>query len=116
MKSRSDRVSTGRRYEGRQDRVRCMLFASSLKQQLWCAPNAGKLIATPLGKSMLSDTKQAALLAVLFHLAFWHTDLGYFARGLLGSWPQVVLALSGRSCTVFGARPRNPRFDFFTHV
>jgi hypothetical protein len=49
----------------------------------------GKLIATPLGKSMLSDTKQAALLAILFHLAFWHTDLGYFARGLLGSWPQA---------------------------
>src|SRR5262249_737571 len=49
----------------------------------------GKLIATPLGKSMLSDTKQAALLAILFHLAFWHMDLGYFARGLLGSWPQA---------------------------
>ena len=49
----------------------------------------GKLIATPLGKSMLSDTKQAALLAILFHLVFWHMDLGYFARGLLGSWPQA---------------------------
>jgi hypothetical protein len=32
----------------------------------------GKLIATPLGRSMLSDTKQGALLAILFHLAFWH--------------------------------------------
>jgi hypothetical protein len=49
----------------------------------------GKLIATPLGKSMLSDTKQGALLAILFHLAFWHMDLDYFARGLLGSWPQA---------------------------
>jgi hypothetical protein len=49
----------------------------------------GKLIATPLGKSMLSDTKQAALLAILFHLAFWHMDLSYFGRGLLGSWPQT---------------------------
>jgi hypothetical protein len=48
----------------------------------------GKLMATPLGKSMLSDTKQGALLAILFHLAFWHTDLSYFGRGLLGSWPQ----------------------------
>lgn len=48
----------------------------------------GKLIATPLGKSMLSDTKQGALLAILFHLAFWHMDLGYFGRGVLGSWPQ----------------------------
>ena len=49
----------------------------------------GKLIATPLGKSMLSDTKQGALLAILFHLAFWHMDLSYFGRGLLGSWPQA---------------------------
>lgn len=49
----------------------------------------GKLIATPLGKSMLSDTKQAALLAILFHLAFWHMDLSYFGRGLLGSWPHA---------------------------
>ena len=49
----------------------------------------GKLIATPLGKSMLSDTKQGALLAILFHLAFWYMDLSYFGRGLLGSWPQA---------------------------
>jgi hypothetical protein len=49
----------------------------------------GKLIATPLGKSMLSDKKQAALLAILFHLAFWHMDLSYFGRGVLGSWPQA---------------------------
>jgi hypothetical protein len=37
---------------------------------------------------MLGDTKQGALLAILFHLAFWHMDLSYFGRGLLGSWPQ----------------------------
>jgi hypothetical protein len=49
----------------------------------------GKLVATPLGKSMLSDTKRGALLAILFHLAFWHMDLGYFGRGVLGSWPQA---------------------------
>jgi hypothetical protein len=49
----------------------------------------GKLVATPLGKSMLSDAKQGSLLAILFHLAFWHMDLGYFGRGLLGSWPQA---------------------------
>jgi hypothetical protein len=49
----------------------------------------GKLVATPLGKSMLSDAKRGSLLAILFHLAFWHMDLGYFGRGLLGSWPQA---------------------------
>jgi hypothetical protein len=48
----------------------------------------GKLVATPLGKSMLSDVRQGSLPAILFHLAFWHIDLGYFGRGLLGSWPQ----------------------------
>jgi hypothetical protein len=48
----------------------------------------GKLVATPLGKSMLSDARQGCLPAILFHLAFWHMDLGYFGRGLLGSWPQ----------------------------
>jgi hypothetical protein len=49
----------------------------------------GKLITTPLGKSLLSGERQASLLAILFHLAFWHLDLGYFGRGLLGSWPQA---------------------------
>jgi hypothetical protein len=49
----------------------------------------GKLVATPLGKSMLSDARQRSLLAILFHLAVWRLDLGYFGRGLLGSWPQA---------------------------
>ncbi len=46
-------------------------------------------LATPLGKSILSDAKRGSLLAVLFHLAFWRMDLSYFGRGLLGSWPQA---------------------------
>jgi len=44
-----------------------------------------KLVATPLGKSMMSDARQGSLTAILFHLAFWHMDLGYFGRGLLGA-------------------------------
>jgi hypothetical protein len=48
----------------------------------------GKLVATPFGGSMLSDVRQGSLPAILFHLTFWHMDLGYFGRGLLGSWPQ----------------------------
>jgi hypothetical protein len=48
----------------------------------------GKLVATPLGKSMLSEARQGSLLAILLHLAFWHMDLGYYGRELLGSWPQ----------------------------
>jgi hypothetical protein len=53
----------------------------------------GKLVATPLGKSMLSDTRRGSLPAILFHLALWHMDLGYFGRGLLGSWPQTDIGI-----------------------
>jgi hypothetical protein len=49
----------------------------------------GKLVTTNFGKSMLSDAQQRSLPAILFHLAFWHMDLEYFARGLLGSWPRA---------------------------
>jgi hypothetical protein len=53
----------------------------------------GRLVVTPLGKSMLSDARQGSLPAILFHLAFWHMDLGYFGRGLLGSWPQADIGI-----------------------
>jgi hypothetical protein len=53
----------------------------------------GKLVATPLGKSMLSDARQGSLSAIMFHIAFWHMDLGYFGRGLLGSWPQTDIGV-----------------------
>jgi hypothetical protein len=60
----------------------------------------GKLMATPLGKSMLSDARQGSLTAILFHLAFWHMDLGYFGRGLLGSWPQADIGVVLSSLSV----------------
>jgi hypothetical protein len=53
----------------------------------------GKLMANPLEKSMLSDARRGSLPAILFHLAFWHMDLGYFGRGLLGSWPQADIGI-----------------------
>jgi hypothetical protein len=68
----------------------------------------GKLIATTLGKSMLNDTKQAALLAILFHLAFWQMDLGYFARGLLGAWPQADAGVVLRSLSVCADEWQSP--------
>jgi hypothetical protein len=52
-----------------------------------------KLVATPLGRSMVSDARQASLPAILFQLAFWHMDLDYFGRGLLGSWPQADIGI-----------------------
>lgn len=53
----------------------------------------GKLVATPLGKSMLSEARQGSLQAILFHLAFWHMDLGYFGRGLLALGRRRTSAL-----------------------
>ena len=63
----------------------------------------GKLVPTPLGKSMLSDARQGSLSAILFHLAFWHMDLGYFGRGLLGSWPQGDIGIVLWSLSVSAA-------------
>ena len=53
----------------------------------------GKLVATPLGRTMVGDGPQGSLPAILFHLAFWHMDLGFFGRGLLGSWPQADIGI-----------------------
>ena len=52
----------------------------------------GKLAATPLDRC-LSDERQGSVSAILFHLAFWHTDLGYFGRGPPGSWPQADIGI-----------------------
>jgi hypothetical protein len=68
--------------------VRLLAEAAKLVRTL-----RGKLVATPLGKSMLSDDRRGSLPAILFHLALWHMDLGYFGRGLLGSWPQTDIGI-----------------------
>src|SRR5262249_3873626 len=63
----------------------------------------GKLVATPLGKSMLNDARQGSLLPILFHLALWHMDLGYCGRGLLGRWPQADIGIVLWSLSVSAA-------------
>ena len=72
---------------------RCISFRLLAEAAQLVRTQRGKLVATPLGKSMLSDARQGSLLAILFHLAFWHMDLGYFGRGLLGSWPQADIGI-----------------------
>ena len=47
-----------------------------------------KLVPTRLGRNMLSLEQQGALQALLFHITFWHLNLGYFDRNRIESWPQ----------------------------
>lgn len=48
----------------------------------------GKLTATRLGKGMVAPNRYGALHALLFHIALWHLNLGYFDRNPVQSWPQ----------------------------
>jgi hypothetical protein len=48
----------------------------------------GLIKATKTGRRCLEEPDQRALQAVLFHVAFWYLDLGYFSRTPLGTWPQ----------------------------
>jgi hypothetical protein len=48
-----------------------------------------KLSLTRLGKAMLVPERHGALQALLFHIAMWHLNLGYFDRNPIQSWPQT---------------------------
>jgi hypothetical protein len=48
----------------------------------------GYLKTTPTGERALESPSRDALQALLFHIAFWRTDLSYLSRGNLGNWPQ----------------------------
>ena len=48
----------------------------------------GKLVATPLGRKILNGEQHRPLQAVLFHVAFWRLNLGYFDRYAVDTWPQ----------------------------
>lgn len=47
----------------------------------------GHLRITPAGRRLLTNANIGAVQAVLFHVAFWHLNLGYLGGGLHGSWP-----------------------------
>jgi len=63
--------------------VRVLLEATKLIRK-----NRGKLFATSLGKKMSVEDRHGALQALLFRIALWHLNLGYFDRNPLDSWPQ----------------------------
>jgi hypothetical protein len=48
----------------------------------------GKLVTTPLGRKILNGEQYGPLLALLFHVAFWRLNLGYFDRYAVDIWPQ----------------------------
>lgn len=48
-----------------------------------------KLAPTRLGKEMLVPGRQGALQALLFYIALWHLNLGYFDRNPIDAWPQT---------------------------
>jgi hypothetical protein len=50
--------------------------------------NRDKLVPTCQGKKMLAPERHGALHALLFHIALWHLNLGYFDRNPIDAWPQ----------------------------
>lgn len=50
--------------------------------------NRDKLLPTRLGRQMMVVEQYGALQALLFHITFWHLNLGYFDRCPVQSWPQ----------------------------
>jgi hypothetical protein len=47
-----------------------------------------RLVPSRLGKKMLAPERYGGLHALLFHIALWHLNLGYFDRNPVQSWPQ----------------------------
>jgi hypothetical protein len=68
-----------------------------------------KLVPTRLGKRMLVPVRYGALQAILFHIALWHLNLGYFDRNPLQSWPQnnVGVVLWSLSASATGSMRRS---------
>jgi hypothetical protein len=48
----------------------------------------GKLILTRLGRRRLVEERHGGLQAILFHITFWHLNLGYFDSTPFASWPE----------------------------
>ena len=53
----------------------------------------GKLVPTPLGRRILKVERYGPLQALLFHVGFWHLNLGYFDGYPLESWPQSQMGI-----------------------
>ena len=49
---------------------------------------SGHLLATPLARHLSEEPSHGALLAILFHLVFWHLDISDLWQGPFHGWPQ----------------------------
>jgi hypothetical protein len=63
--------------------VRLLLEATKLVRR-----RRDRLVPTQLGKKMVATERRGALQALLFHVALWHVNLGYFDRNPIDLWPQ----------------------------
>jgi len=71
-------------------------------------PYRGSLRTTSLGKDLLTEERHRALQAILFHVTFWHVDLGYLGAGVHGSWPQRDIGILLWSLSVAAADWQSP--------
>jgi hypothetical protein len=53
----------------------------------------GSVRLTQVGRRVLTGDGQSGLQALLFHIAFWQTNLAYFDRIPLQSWPQSDIGI-----------------------
>jgi len=70
----------------------------------------GHLKISPAGRRLIEAPNIGALQAVLFHVAFWHFDLGILRRGLHHGWLQghvgIILWCLSLCRRMTGSRPR----------
>ncbi len=63
--------------------VRHLVAAAKLLRR-----HKGHFTITPAGQKLLEEPDLRAVQAILFHVALWHLNLGYFAMDLHHGWPQ----------------------------
>jgi hypothetical protein len=68
----------------------------------------GQLIPARVGKAIVTEDHWGALQAILFHIAFWHLNLGYFDRMSLESWPQNDIGIVLWSLSIAANDWRDP--------
>lgn len=68
--------------------IRVLMQAAKLLRK-----SRGTLVPTPLGRRILKAEQYGPLHALLFHVAFWHLNIGFFDRYPLESWPQSQIGI-----------------------